>query len=73
VFFSLHGEGWSLHEILVSLFLFITAPISAHLLAKAALHRRLPSLVALPPEFDAAVSTVAGPKPDAPPPVRPAD
>ena len=38
VFFSVTGEGLSLHEILVTLFLFITAPISAHLLAKAALH-----------------------------------
>lgn len=28
----------SLHEILVTLFLFITAPVSAHLMAKAALH-----------------------------------
>lgn len=49
IFFSLTGDGLSLHEILVSLFLFITAPVSAHLLAKAALHRRLPSL-APPPE-----------------------
>lgn len=49
IFFSVTGEGLSLHEILVSLFLFITAPISAHLLAKAALHRRLPSL-APPPD-----------------------
>ncbi len=38
VFFSVTGDGLSLHEILVTLFLFITAPISAHLLAKAALH-----------------------------------
>lgn len=37
-YFSVTGEGYSLHEILVTLFLFITAPISAHLLAKAALH-----------------------------------
>ena len=49
VFFSVTGESLSLHEILVSLFLFITAPISAHLLAKTALHRKLPSL-APPPE-----------------------
>jgi len=48
-FFSLSGDGMSLREILVTLFLFITAPISAHLLAKAALHRRLRSLVP-PPE-----------------------
>lgn len=58
VFFSITGEGWSLHEILVSAFLFITAPISAHLLAKAALHLRLPSLAPLPPEAEAA-ATVA--------------
>lgn len=44
IFFSNTGEGFSLHEILVTLFLFITAPISAHLLAKAALHRKLPAL-----------------------------
>ncbi|MBS3935439.1 MAG: Na+/H+ antiporter subunit G [Sulfuritalea sp.] len=45
---GLSGDGLSVHEILVSLFLFITAPVSAHLLAKAALHRRLESLAALP-------------------------
>jgi len=30
----------SLHEILITLFLFITTPVSAHLMAKAALHER---------------------------------
>ena len=38
VHFSATG-GWSLHELLVVAFLFITAPVSAHLMAKAALHR----------------------------------
>jgi multicomponent K+:H+ antiporter subunit G len=52
IFFSVTGEGLSLHEILVSLFLFITAPISAHLLAKAALHRKLPSLTPPAETFD---------------------
>ena len=33
---------------LVTLFLFITAPVSAHLMAKAALHLRLQSRVQLP-------------------------
>ena len=51
VFFTANGDGLSLHEILISLFLFITAPVSAHLLAKAALHRRLSSL-APTPEID---------------------
>ncbi len=51
VFFSVTGEGLSLHEALVSLFLFITAPVSAHLLAKAGLHLQLPSVVDVP-DFD---------------------
>lgn len=55
VFFSNQGTGMSLHEVLVTLFLFITAPISAHLLAKAALHLRLKSLVP-PPGTDTANS-----------------
>jgi multicomponent K+:H+ antiporter subunit G len=41
LYFSTRGDGLSLHELLVSLFLFITAPVSAHMLAKAALHLRL--------------------------------
>ena len=49
VYFSVTGESLSLHELLVSLFLFITAPISAHLLARAALHLDLPGAVARPP------------------------
>lgn len=48
VFFSNQGDGLSLHEILVTLFLFITAPVGAHLMAKAALHLRLKSRAAPP-------------------------
>ncbi|MCU0841555.1 MAG: Na+/H+ antiporter subunit G [Thiobacillaceae bacterium] len=50
IHFSTRGEGISLHEVLVTLFLFITAPVSAHLLAKAALHLRLASLAPAPEE-----------------------
>jgi multicomponent K+:H+ antiporter subunit G len=32
-----------MHELLITLFLFVTAPVSANLMAKAALHLRLPS------------------------------
>jgi multicomponent K+:H+ antiporter subunit G len=35
--FSLAGGSVSLHELLIALFLFVTAPVSAHLLIKAAL------------------------------------
>ena len=51
VFFSHQDEGWSLHEVLVTVFLFITAPVGAHLMAKAALHLRLPSLSEPPNEI----------------------
>ena len=50
LYFSTHGEGVSLHEVLVTLFLFMTAPVSAHLLAKAALHLKLRSPTPLPQE-----------------------
>ncbi|KXX64720.1 Na+/H+ antiporter subunit G [Marichromatium gracile] len=53
VYFSTRGEGLSLHELLVTLFLFITAPVSAHLLAKAALHLRLRSIAPVPPRTEA--------------------
>ena len=39
IYFSLQKEGISLHEAAIVLFLFITAPVTAQLLAKAALHR----------------------------------
>lgn len=42
IFFSTRGTGLSLHEILVAMFLFITAPVSAHIVAKAALHIKVP-------------------------------
>ncbi|MDO9151226.1 MAG: Na+/H+ antiporter subunit G [Methylotenera sp.] len=38
IYFSVTGDGISLHEIVATVFLFITAPVSAHLLTKAALH-----------------------------------
>ena len=50
IYFSTRGAGISLHEGLITLFLFITAPVSAHLLAKAALHLKLPSTAPLPEE-----------------------
>lgn len=48
------GLSWSLgswgpHELLISLFLFVTAPVSANLMAQAALHLRVPSRAPLPP------------------------
>lgn len=39
LYFSCTRPGLSLHEILITFFLFITAPISAHMLARVARHR----------------------------------
>ncbi len=41
IYFSFITESISTHEILITIFLFITAPVSAHLMAKAAMHIQL--------------------------------
>jgi multicomponent K+:H+ antiporter subunit G len=43
LWFSTRGSGLSLHELLITLFLALTAPVSAHQLARAALRRRTAS------------------------------
>lgn len=37
IHFSARGDGLSLHELLIMAFLFMTAPVSAHLMTQAAL------------------------------------
>lgn len=56
LFFQLHRGTWSSHELLITLFLFITAPISANMIAKVHLHRlrvepddAIPSPAGVPP------------------------
>lgn len=41
VFFSLQRGAPAVHEILIVIFLFMTAPVSAHMLMKAGLHEGL--------------------------------
>jgi len=41
LYFSFSTDNISLHEVLITVFLFITAPVSAHLMAKAAIHIKL--------------------------------
>ncbi|MFN4003701.1 MAG: Na+/H+ antiporter subunit G [Hylemonella sp.] len=38
-------------ELLITLFVFITAPVSASLMAQAALHRQTPSRASVPPDI----------------------
>lgn len=42
--------SFGVHELLITLFLFVTAPVSASLMAQAALHRRDASRAPVPPE-----------------------
>jgi multicomponent K+:H+ antiporter subunit G len=48
LFFSWHDNQLRCQEVLIMLFLFMTAPVSAHLLAKAALHLGAPCRIELP-------------------------
>src|SRR5680860_30618 len=52
LYFSARDPGISPHELLILLFLFITTPVSAHLMAKAALHLGLESIGARSPNGD---------------------
>jgi|SRR5690606_26170853 len=48
VYFSMNGEGMSFRQALVAVFLFLTAPVSAHLASRAALHLKIRSVSAKP-------------------------
>lgn len=47
IWFAARGQV-ALHELLITLFVFVTAPVSASVMAKAALHLRLRSRAPLP-------------------------
>lgn len=51
LWFSVAGGTVSLHELLITVFLFMTAPVSAHMLVKAAL-KLDPTLREPPPSVD---------------------
>ena len=50
--YSAASGRFGIHELLITLFLFITAPVSANLMAKAALHLKLPSKAGHPQKKD---------------------
>jgi multicomponent K+:H+ antiporter subunit G len=43
IYFSSTGEGVGISEVLITVFLFLTAPVSANILAKAAMHIGVPT------------------------------
>ena len=54
VYFSVHGRV-ALGELLIGGLLFIAAPVAAHMLARAAIRRRVPSLTPVPTELERTV------------------
>ena len=75
LFFQLREGVWSAHELLITLFLFITAPISANMIAKVHLHRRRAGLAGEPesiagvppaPGGDGDWATFEAPRPGSP-------
>lgn len=40
IYFPVFGGVWSAHELLITLFLFLTAPVSANMIAKTHIHRQ---------------------------------
>ncbi len=49
LYLILQGETGAIRGLLITVFLFLTAPVSAHMIAKAALHRRCRSVCEIPP------------------------
>ncbi|MET3352863.1 Na+/H+ antiporter subunit G [Xanthobacter autotrophicus] len=49
IYFSVARGTFSIHELLITLFLFLTAPVSAHMLAKAHILRATQEREQLPP------------------------
>lgn len=61
IHFSVNGTSISLHEILITAFVFVTAPVSAHMLVKALLLRRQAEV---PPQPETAARHDTKPSPD---------
>ena len=76
IYFPIFGGTFSAHELLITLFLFLTAPVSANLIAKTHLHRQGRGIDANPsdhiidglpsPDGAADWATFAGAKPSDP-------
>ncbi len=59
VYFPTHAGTWTAHELLITLFLFITAPISANMIAKAYLHTSRNAGAGIGPGVEAAPAAPA--------------
>ncbi|RAI38500.1 Na+/H+ antiporter subunit G [Rhodoplanes roseus] len=64
LYFTFAQGDLSFHEILIALFLFMTAPVSAHMIAKAHILRDPALCDTLPPAQDSGWATVTPPATD---------
>ncbi len=80
LFFAFKEGHVSAHELLITMFLFVTAPVSAHFLAKANLHRGYPTRLPRPegsqwahrsPGTDTSAEVLADPEPEPEQPLTP--
>ncbi len=62
LYFTILDGNLSLHELLVTIFLFLTAPASAHMLARAGLFEGVRNVTRPPQDRDAFPEITAGPK-----------
>jgi multicomponent K+:H+ antiporter subunit G len=60
MYFTRVDGDLSLHELLVTIFLFLTAPASAHMVARAGLHHGVRSVTRPPSDREAFPETAAG-------------
>lgn len=63
MYFTSVDGGLSLHELLVTIFLFLTAPASAHMVARAGLHERVRTVTRAPRDGEAFPEIVRGDRP----------
>ena len=63
IYSTVNGAGWSIQELLIMGFLFVTAPISANFIAKVNIHRRACETPP-PPDVDETWSTFKVPEED---------
>lgn len=67
LYHAVMGEGLSIHELLITLFVFLTAPVTANMIAKAHFHRDRRTAMSLPPDRNrSGWATLV----DSPPPTR---
>lgn len=62
IFQSMAQGATSIHELLIMAFLFVTAPISAHFIAKVSIHRRACEAPPPPPNDDTWATLASDPR-----------